>query len=76
MITPNLGVFAEYFGFQHFQSRQHEFGFDAGATYEFGNRLQLDVCYYYNIDDQQRMGYVSGGICYNLPYARTRHGRL
>jgi len=66
MITKNVGAFVEYFGFQYFNSGRHEFGFDAGATYEFGRRFQLDVCYYYNIDAVNKMGYISGGVCYNV----------
>jgi hypothetical protein len=70
MITDNIGIFGEYFGFQYFESGRHEFGFDAGATYEFGNRFQLDICYYYNIDAVQKMGYFSGGISYSLSHAK------
>lgn len=66
MLTENICVFGEYFGFYYFDSRLTEHAFDAGLTYEFGNTFQLDVCYYYNLDPNQRMGYISGGISYNL----------
>jgi hypothetical protein len=65
-LINNFNIFIEYFGYRYLDLKINEFGFDFGATYEFGNRFQLDFCYYYNRDPINKLGFFSAGICANF----------